>query len=75
MSYASNPGAREHRGHFRLAVDALLAQHRDRGSLAASDERRRDIFGRIVVQARMQPRIITIRELRIFLPSAVGIVA
>ena len=27
--------AREHRGHFRLAVDALLAQHRDRRPRAA----------------------------------------
>src|SRR5690606_22841502 len=40
-------GAFERRGHFQLAVDALLAQDRDRRPGSGGDERRGDVLGRV----------------------------
>ena len=42
--------AREHGGHFRLAVDALFAQDGDGRARAARDEGRRHILARIEAQ-------------------------
>jgi hypothetical protein len=56
------PGAREHRGHLGLAVDALLTQHRHCGSCAAGDEGRGDVLARIEAQASVQPGIELIEE-------------
>ena len=54
--------AGEHRRHLGLAVDALLAQHRDRGPRAARDVGRGDILGGIEAQRRVQPRIVLVEQ-------------
>ena len=68
-------GAREHRRHLGLAVHALFAQHRNRGSCAARDVGSGDVLGRIEAQRGMQAGIVHIEEPRVFLACALRIVA
>ena len=65
----------EGRRHFGLAVDALLAQDRDPRPRASGNERRGDVFRRIVGQRHRQPRIVLIENAVIRLPRAFRVVA
>ncbi len=68
-------GAVEGRRHLDLAVDALLAQDRDRRARPRRDERSGDVLGRIEGEDRREPRVGGIGDPRVFLVDDVGIVA
>ncbi len=68
-------GGVERSGHFDLAVDALLAQHRHARAFAAGDEGRSDVGLRVEAQRIAQPRIGRIPMGGVFLLGAGRVVA
>jgi len=62
-------------GHFRLAVNALLAQDRDLRPDATLDVGRSDVVIDIEAQGNAQTRIVLFEQRVEFLVSAIGIVA
>ncbi len=65
----------EHRGGLSVAVDALLPQYGHLGSRSACDARRGDVFLGIEAQCDVEARIRRGRLRRVFLISALRVVA
>ena len=68
------PGAMEHRGHLELAVDALLAQDRDRRPRTARHVRRAQVGVGVERQSRREPRVGRVCRARVLLGGAPGVV-